>query len=153
MLDPARQLSLTVGSSKSLCMYIVCLYTGLAILLCWLANIHLLYKLVMVGGLLGVGCYQLFLYGLKRLPGSTVELRRLDLTQWQLIANNQTAFQGELADDCFITLPLTIVRIKLGKLLRHSLVITPDSVDKDAYRRLRVILSHDFATEPDNSIL
>ncbi|MDE1460447.1 hypothetical protein ORQ98_00570 [Spartinivicinus sp. A2-2] len=125
----------------------------MAVLLCWLVNIHWALKLTTVGGLLAFGCYQTLLYGLKKLPGSIIELRRLSQTQWQLLTNQQVTFQGELANDCFITVPLTIVRIKVGQLSRYSLVITPDSVDKEAYRQLRVILSHDFATEPENPIL
>ncbi|MCX4025502.1 hypothetical protein H0A36_04555 [Endozoicomonas sp. SM1973] len=149
----SHQLDLKVGPSKVLCIYLASLYAGLGVLLCWLADIHWVFKLAAVGGLLIFGCYQVLLYGLKKLPNSVIELKRLSQTQWQLLTSQQKAYQGELANDCFITVPLTIVRIKSSRLSQRSLVITPDSVDKEAYRQLRVILSHDFTAEPENPFL
>ena len=124
------------------------------VLAIWLITIHLLVmgvlwqmqwivvvKLTLSVLLLGYLIWQVHFHLLRSSAGSMREVLLDSDGNWWLIFNDGTKLQGKLLPESFVKPWLVVLRFKTGAWLStKSLILPPDSLDRDVARRLRIHL-------------
>lgn len=81
------------------------------------------------------------LYALQHMSRSCIVLSMDSKGAWQLLTRGGDRYPATILPSSFVTPDLTVLNCSLaGKRLQYHLVILPDAVDADAFRRMRVWL-------------
>lgn len=112
----------------------------LAILTVLMLPVVLLAKVAITFLLLSAAAYYCCRDAWLLLPTSVIALRMRG-NEVTLVTRGGEEISGQVSGDSFVTPVLTILNIfRSGRIGRHSVVILPDSLDKESFRELRVSL-------------
>ncbi len=110
-------------------------------------------KLMLGTGILGAVIYAVCQYGLLLLPWSCVALSIGSNNQLQLLCRNGNRWHANVRGDSVVTPYLTVMNYDvpnvplLARLFTTHLVILPDMLDEESFRKLRVWLRWGRAAE------
>jgi toxin CptA len=126
---PSRRLLLALGFAAPVAI------TVLAIL-----PVSLWIKLLAISVVVSMASYHI-LDAMQRLPRSCVSLSLDTKGAWQLVTRDGNRYDATILASSFVAPYMTILNCSLtGRWLQYHIVILPDAVDGDAFRRLRVWL-------------
>ena len=95
----------------------------------------------MVAAVIIASIYHTLLDALLVMPRSIVRLRLNNKGEFHLVSRNKIKTAVIIRPSSFVMPYLTVLNLKIGKRCTdRSIVITPDRVDEEAFRRLRVWL-------------
>ncbi|MBI2311386.1 MAG: hypothetical protein HYU77_02655 [Betaproteobacteria bacterium] len=95
------------------------------------------------------GIYLVMRHGRLSLPGSVVGLEMNQDGTWFLHERGGRKRMAVLLDECHASPHLAVIRFRpAGRRLARSIVILPDAVDPEAFRRLRIWLRWGRAAGP-----
>lgn len=78
---------------------------------------------------------------MQRLPRSCLSLSLDTKGEWQLVTRDGNRYDATILASSFVTPYLAVLNCSLtGRWLQYHIVILPDAVDEEAFRRLRVWL-------------
>lgn len=87
------------------------------------------------------GIYLVMRHARLGLPGSVVNLETNEDGTWVLRERGGRERKAALLGECYVSSRLAVIRCRpAGRRLARSIVILPDAVDPEAFRRLRVWL-------------
>ena len=108
-----------------------------------LANmpIALWMKIALMAAAIIAGIYHILQDALLVLPWSAIRLELNSKGEFRLVCRNETKATAGILPSSFVMPYLTILNLKTGKrFYGRNVIITPDRVDFDAFRKLRVWL-------------
>jgi len=76
-----------------------------------------------------------------------------DQQGWRLLLVDGRVRDARLAPSSYVGVSLVILNLRIGRLGRRSLVLTPDRIDADLLRRLRVRLRLEGTLDPSQAAL
>lgn len=98
-------------------------------------------KLVLAAAALITGLYHILQDALLVMPRSVIRLELNSKGKFHLVRRNEEKMVAGILPSSFVMPYLTILNLSNGQLFSgRSVVITPDRVDQDSFRRLRVWL-------------
>ncbi len=112
---------------------------GFCIFVPWLTGLDLNLKILLTALPTLNLCYLIYKYRFKVTTERVTELILGSEDDWQLKMADGEVYKATLADSLFVHPLLTIILLKYG---RHKdyFIFTPDNIDDDLFRRLRVRL-------------
>ena len=111
----------------------------ISMILPWFSDLDFVIKLILSGLVLmslAYYCYQFYFAGGKR---QVTELILGCEDDWQIKMTDGTVYFGELQSSMFVHPLLVIIKLHYARHRRHF-ILTPEFIDADQFRRLRVRL-------------
>jgi len=112
---------------------------GLAVLAVFYSHIPVIVKVMLLLLLLISGYYQCWLGAWRRDKRSIIKCCYVD-DQWFIWDKRHNQYEAKLLGDSIVSPYLLILNFSI-KFRRRSLVLFPDALDKEAFRKIRVLLS------------
>jgi toxin CptA len=135
-----EKLTIAVGSSRYLAGLLAGMH-GFAATMVWLAPMPLGFAVLLMSVFLGSAWHTLRRDGFRTLPHSLIALRLDADCRCEYQTRIGAWHEADLLGSSFATPHLTVLNLKpaCGRLVKH-LVILPDAVNAEDFRRLRVWL-------------
>ena len=112
---------------------------GFSLFVPWLTGLDLTYKIMLTCGPVSGLVYLFYKYCSGFAKKQTTELILAANDDWQLKQENGQVLRAVLDDSLFVHPLLTIILLRFGDN-KEYFIFTPDNLDADLFRRLRVRL-------------
>ncbi len=131
-------LRLPVKNSSILLMVVIAVHF-MCLILPWLTGLALYIKSILTSVVLVSLCYYLYQYRFYDAKKRVIELILGEEDNWQVKMNNGAVHQAKLGHSRFVHPLLTIISL-MYENSREYFIFTPEILDADLFRRLRVRL-------------
>jgi toxin CptA len=136
-MDPhrdARPLLIRPGFSRGLAILVVSIHVTALIVSLALPGV---WPWILPPLIAASGIYHIAVDLLRRAPWSIESVLWAPDGSWILRERSGREREATLSPATFITLPVVVLRLRLGRLRRRSVVLAADAVDAEQLRRLR----------------